>query len=132
MIPVRLSLCAAVLTLASAVTAAAAPAYVPSTVNLRQGTGTSNEIVAKIPAGSLVDVGTCTDGWCEVEWQGKKGFAIETAIDRSGRVRTSRAPADVTGSVRGPRPAAVGPGAPRYVEVDPEPVYGPPLVYGPG
>jgi uncharacterized protein YraI len=132
MMPVRLSLCAAALTLASAVSAAAAPAYVPSAVNLRQGSGTGSEIVAKIPAGSLVDVGTCTEGWCEVEWQGKKGFAIETAIDRSGRVRSSRAPT-VTGSVRAPaRPAAGG----RYVDVDPAPpgvVYeDAPVIYGPG
>jgi hypothetical protein len=49
-----------------------------------------NEIVAKIPGGSLIDATNCTE-WCEVEWQGKKGFAIASAIDRSGRVTVRRA-----------------------------------------
>lgn len=64
----------------------AKPAYVPSTVNLRTAPGTTNEIVAKIPGGSLVDADNCTDGWCAVTWQGKSGFAIQTALDLSGRV----------------------------------------------
>jgi uncharacterized protein YraI len=100
----------------------------PSTVNLRTAAGTSNEIVTKIPGGSLVDVGTCTDGWCEVEWQGKKGFAIATAIDRSGRVPSAHAPSrTVTGTIRAPGAAP----AARYVEVGPPVVYGPPVLYGP-
>ena len=90
MTPTRLTICAATLVLLSAASAAAEPAYVASTVNLRAGAGTSNEIVAKIPAGSLVDATNCSD-WCEVEWQGKKGFAIATALDRSGRVPAPRA-----------------------------------------
>src|SRR5262245_50167849 len=74
----------------SAANAAAGPAYVTSTVNLRAAPGTSNEIVGKIPAGSLVDANNCTD-WCEITWQGKTGFAIKTAIDTSGRVPSRRA-----------------------------------------
>ncbi len=66
--------------------ALAKPAYVPSTVNLRAGPGTDKDILGKIPSGSLIDVGDCTGGWCAVTWQGKSGFAIETAIDMSGRV----------------------------------------------
>jgi uncharacterized protein YraI len=72
--------------------AQAAPAYVKSTVNLRSGAGTNNEILAKIPAGSLVDAGACAEGWCEIDWQGKKGYAIQTAIDTSGRVPGAGAP----------------------------------------
>src|SRR4051812_31032101 len=86
----RLTICAATLVLLSAASASAEPAYVASTVNLRSAAGTTNEIVAKIPGGSLVDATNCTD-WCEVEWQGKKGFAIATALDRSGRVPGPRA-----------------------------------------
>src|SRR4029079_3080200 len=89
MSPTRLTTCAVSLVLVSALSAAAEPAYVASTVNLRAGAGTGNEIVAKIPGGSLVDATNCSD-WCEVEWQGKKGFAIATALDRSGRVPASR------------------------------------------
>jgi uncharacterized protein YraI len=90
MIPSRLTICAATLVLLSAASAGAEPAYVASTVNLRSGAGTGNEIVGKIPGGSLVEATNCSD-WCEVEWQGRKGFAIASALDRSGRVRTPRA-----------------------------------------
>ena len=101
MTPTRLSICAAALVLLSAASRGAEPAYVTSTVNLRAGAGTDNEIVAKIPAGSLVDATNCTD-WCEVEWQGKKGFAIATALDRSGR----DAGAPHRDDARGPPPRA--------------------------
>jgi len=86
MIPTRLTTCAAVLVLLSAAFAHAEPAYVTSTVNLRSGAGTTNEIVGKIPGGSLVDATNCSE-WCEVEWQGKKGFAIATSLDRSRAIR---------------------------------------------
>lgn len=100
----------------------AKPAYVPSTVNLRSAPGTTNEILAKIPGGSLVDAENCKDGWCAVTWQDKSGFAIETALDLSGRVPGPR--------VSGPPVSR----APAYVEDDgyppPPPVYyGPPPVY---
>ena len=69
------------------------PAYVASTVNLRAAPGTGSEIVAKIPGGSLVDAGGCDEGWCEITWQDKKGFAIQTSVDLSGRVPQQRAAA---------------------------------------
>jgi len=101
MTPSRLTICAAAVSLLSAASAAAEPAYVASTVNLRSAAGTGNEIVAKIPGGSLVDATNCSE-WCEVEWQGKKGFAIATALDRSGRIpgpRASARRAPVAGAV---------------------------------
>ena len=70
--------------------ALAKPAYVPSTVNLRAGPGTDKENQGKIPIVSLIDVGECTNGWCAVGWQDKNGFAIESAIDFSGRVPPRR------------------------------------------
>ena len=70
----------------SAAPALAKPAYVASTVNLRAAPGTKSEIVAKIPGGSLVDTKDCSEGWCEITWQDKSGFAIQTALDTSGRV----------------------------------------------
>ena len=66
--------------------APAKPAYVTSTVNLRAAPGTTSEIVGKIPGGSLIDAGECSEGWCAVTWDAKVGFAIQTAIDMSGRV----------------------------------------------
>ena len=88
-------------------------------MNLRSGAGTDNEIVGKIPGGSLVDATNCSD-WCEVEWQGKKGFAIATALDRSGRVPAPRTAARRAASPLG---AAV-------VEDDDYVPIGPPVVYG--
>ena len=76
--------------LAAANGALAKPAYVTVTVNLRSAPGTTNEIVGKIPAGSLIDADNCTGGWCAVTWQDKSGFVIQTAIDLSGRVPPRR------------------------------------------
>jgi uncharacterized protein YraI len=82
------------LLLGAATGALAKPAYVASTVNLRAAPGTTSEIVAKIPGGSLLDVKDCSENWCEVTWQDKSGFAIQSALDLSGRVpqRRSAAP----------------------------------------
>ena len=90
----RLLLCLGVLVV-SAAPALAKPAYVASTVNLRAAPGTTSEIVAKIPGGSLIDANDCSEGWCAVTWQDKSGFAIQTALDMSGRVprRAARPPA---------------------------------------
>ena len=118
----RLALGAAILALFSA-PALAGPAYVTSTVNLRSAAGTTNEIVGKIPGGSLVDATNCNDGWCEVDWQGKKGFAIQTALDMSGKVPVRRAAAP-------PRSYSAGTVVDdEYVPVAPPAVYGPPVVY---
>jgi uncharacterized protein YraI len=110
----RLALGAAFLALCAS-QAFAAPAYVTSTVNLRSAAGTTNEIVAKIPGGSLVDATNCNDGWCEVDWQGKKGFAIQTVLDMSGRVPVRRAAAP-------PRSYAAGAVVDDYVPIAPPPV----------
>ena len=70
----------------AAAPALAKPAYVATTVNLRAAPGTTSEIVGKIPGGSLIDAKDCSEGWCAVTWQDKSGFAIQTALDMSGRV----------------------------------------------
>jgi len=106
--------------LVSSVTGALAkPAYVLSTVNLRAAPGTMNEIVAKIPGGSLVDAGDCTDGWCAVTWQEKRGFAIQTSLDLSGRVPQRRA----VGPPRGAGGEVVEEGPPVYYDGGPPPSY---------
>jgi uncharacterized protein YraI len=128
MAPTRLLICAATLVLTTVAPAAAEPAYAPSTVNLRAAAGTSNPILAKIPGGSLVDAANCTE-WCEIDWQGKKGFAIATAIDRSGRVSAPRPGVRTAapGVVAGASIASAG-----YVPVAPPAVvYGGPYYYGP-
>ena len=88
-----------------------------------RGAGTTSEIVGKIPGGSLVDSGDCTDGWCAITWQEKSGFAIQSALDLSGRVPQRAA---------GPR--ANGPPS-GYVAVAPPSGYvpvGPPVYYEDG
>jgi uncharacterized protein YraI len=122
MTSIRLAIHAAAFAVLSAAPAMAAPAYVVSTANLRSGAGTNHEIVAKIPAGSLADASNCAEGWCEVEWQGKKGFTIATALDMSGRV-PSRSAAPRTVRPRGPESD--------YVLVDPPGYYEAPVYYYP-
>src|SRR4051812_14398363 len=115
----RLTICAASLLLLSAASAQAGPAYATSNVNLRSGASTNDEIVGKIPAGSRVDATNCSE-WCEVDWQGKKGYAIATALDRSGRAPPPRA-----AMRRVPRPGA------EIVEEDDYVPMGPPVAYAP-
>jgi hypothetical protein len=112
--------CTGALLTLSATSAAATPAYVLSNVNLRSGRATTNDVVVLIPAGSVVDATDCSDGWCAVTWKDKSGFAIQTALDTSGRPH--------------PRYSGLGPNGPGYAEGPP--VYGPPhgpppVYYGP-
>ena len=118
-----LTLCVGTLAALSTTYAAASPAYVASNVNMRSGPGTTNEIVTRIPGGSLVEANNCSNGWCEVSWQGKSGFAIQTSLDMSGRVPSRRE------RTHAPGPVYSGPG---YVESPPPAYYGPPpYYYGP-
>jgi uncharacterized protein YraI len=105
-----------------ATVALAKPAYVGSTLNLRAAPGTGSEIVAKIPGGSLVDAGGCDEGWCEISWQDKKGFAIQSGLDMTGRVPQPRAAAVVAPAQR---PAAQAPQARQVLEGPEEIVEGP-------
>jgi uncharacterized protein YraI len=123
------ALCVGMVAATSAVSAA--PAYVPSTVNLRAAPGTTSEIVTKIPGGSLIDADNCSEGWCAVTWQGKSGFAKQTALDMSGRVPQQRA------AQRRPYPAQgdvyVDEGPADYVAEAPPVYYAPrPYYYGYG
>jgi len=110
----------------SATPALAKPAYVAATVNLRAAPGLKSEVVVKIPGGSLVDAGECTEGWCTVTWQEKSGFAIQTSLDMSGRI-PQRAADRPPGYARSAGPA-YGPND-GYVPVDEPVYYGPPRAY---
>jgi uncharacterized protein YraI len=119
----RVFLGGALALLALSTGALAKPAYVASTVNLRAAPGSTSEIVDKIPGGSLVDASECTEGWCAVTWQNKAGFAIESALDMSGRVPTPRRTA-VRRPAYGPTYYDEGP-----VYYAPPPVYARPYPY---
>jgi hypothetical protein len=100
------------------------PAVVNTTVNLRQGPGTTYTIISKIPAGAPVDVSGCNAGWCQVAYQGQDGYVIATSL----------APAGEAGG--GPPPGAPPPGSgyagppPGYVDPPPG-YYGPPAYVPP-
>jgi len=108
-------LCAGIL-FGAASGALAKPAYVASAVNLRAAPNTSSEVVTKIPGGSLIDADNCTDGWCAVTFQDKSGFAIQTALDMSGRVPQQRR----ASAARAP---VYEEGAEEYADQGPPPVY---------
>jgi Bacterial SH3 domain len=99
------------------VCASAAPGVVNTSVNLRQGPGTSTPIIGKIPAGSPVEVGTCSGEWCQATFEGMSGYVIASALAQGG-------------AYGGPPP-----GAPRRGYPPPPPGYAgpPPYAYpGPG
>ena len=122
----RLALSACTLLLLTGA-AAAIPGVAASTVNLRAESNTTSAVLAKIPAGGRIDVGDCKDGWCAVTFQGKSGFAIQTALDATGRPRSAAI-----------RRGGINPGddfepvAPGYGAYGPRVVYGPGPYYAPG
>jgi hypothetical protein len=107
----------------SPVIASAAPGVVNTTVNLRQGPGTSTPIIGKIPGGSPVEVGSCSGEWCQATFQGMTGYVIATALAQGGG----------PGGPGGPPPGAPPYGsAPPPGYAGPPPGYaGPPPGYGP-
>ena len=98
----------------------AKPGVAISTANLRAEANTTSEVLAKIPAGGLVDVGECNDGWCAVTFRDKSGFSIQTSLDASGKPRRlvrRPLPPGVTEGDYEPVPPGYGPRPPGYVVV---------------
>ena len=111
---------AAMLLLLSADLAPARPVAVVSDVNLRAGPGTDAQIITLIPRGAVVEVGACTNGWCQVSFGSNMGFSIANNLG--------------LGPIRQPPPVVAGYPPPPPVVVYPAPppvVVGPPVVYGP-
>ena len=86
----RRQFCTSAFVLLSASSTAAEPAVVLSAANLRSAPTTNSKVVAKLPAGTTVQVSNCRE-WCAADWEGNRGFAIATALDRSGRAPARRA-----------------------------------------
>jgi hypothetical protein len=121
----RLAVGAALLTTLPVDLAAAKPTTVVSDVNLRKGPGTDSEVITLIPKGTMVEVGTCTNGWCMVTWNGQDGYSIATNLGLGPPpVRRRPMPDDYDYP---PPPGTYGP-PPGYV-VGPPVYYGPPPVY---
>jgi hypothetical protein len=113
--------------------ASGAPGTAVSTVNLRAEANTTSNILGKIGAGSRVEVGDCTGGWCAATWQGKSGFVIQTSLDMSGRpVARARRIAPGSQYIVPVRPRGYGPvPPPGYVPVPPPAVVLAPGYFGP-
>jgi hypothetical protein len=118
--------------------ASAAPAVVNTTVNLRQGPGTSAPIIGRIPAGSSVEIGTCSGEWCQATFQGMSGYVIASALAQGGAPGGPPRGAPPSGyppqppppGYAGPPPGYAGP--PPYPYPYPGPYYGGPYYgYGP-
>jgi uncharacterized protein YraI len=98
-------------------------AVVSAKVNLRSGPGTASEILATIPVGSTVGVGSCEGEWCQVTWNGQSGYAIERNLNRGGSRQAGVYPGQPGYQPEYPDEEGLPGYAPRY--------YGPPVVYGP-
>src|SRR3984957_17386600 len=124
----RLAVSAAIFAIFGADLAAAKPTTVVAEVNLRKGPGTDSEIITLIPKGTMVEVGTCTNGWCQVSWNGQDGYSIATNLGLGGPPPVRRrAVADEYDYP--PPPGTYGP-PPGYV-VGPPVYYGGPVYSGP-
>jgi hypothetical protein len=106
----RVAASAAIFTLVSTVGAMAKPVTLTGDTNLRKSPGLDSEVLTLIPKGTAVEVGKCTNGWCETSSNGKDGFAFAQNL---GMAAARRPP---------PRGPAAGE---EIVEEEGPPVYGP-------
>ena len=77
---VRIAASAAIFTLLSAVGATAKPIATTAETNLRKSPGTDSPVLTIIPKGTTVEVGKCSNGWCETSTDGRDGYVIAPAI----------------------------------------------------
>jgi len=118
----RVAIWVAALTALSAGMADAVPARVGTNTNLRQGPGTSFNVIATAPAGSVVNIIRCGIEWCNVTFAGRPGYMIARNLGRGGPVGVVRPAPPRVVVVEPPAPVVVAPG-PYY--------YGPGYYYGP-
>ncbi len=125
-----LSMCVGAAVLGFAGAAAASPAIMTGTVNVRTGPGLYYQIIGKAYDGQPVDVQGCQQGWCYVNKAGPDGWVSA----RYSRARAARASTSTStsaggrGSARDPVPFGPGPG-PRPGPIGPGPG---PIGPGPG
>jgi uncharacterized protein YraI len=100
----RAALAAVVITL-SVANAMARPIATTDDTNLRNEPGSDKKILTLIPQGTTVEVGKCTNGWCEVSWNGQDGYSIAHNLGVAPRPRPPSAAAQAA-------PAAVAPASP--------------------
>jgi uncharacterized protein YraI len=118
---VRIAASAAIFTLLSAACATAKPIAVRTDTNLRKAAGTDSEVLTLIPAGTTVEIGKCSNGWCEASLGGKDGYVIARNVGMAPR---RPPPGSDVEEIDGGPPVVYGP--PRAY------VVGPPVYYGYG
>jgi hypothetical protein len=59
--------------------AQAAPGQTTKTVNLRSGPSTSYAVIARLPAGAAVDIGSCRN-WCELTYGQSTGWVRANSV----------------------------------------------------
>lgn len=119
MISARSGLLVAISLVVSVASASAKPTTVTAEVNLRDTPATSGKILALIPKGTSVEVATCTNGWCQVSYNGQQGYAISRNLGMPQPRRAARRPmppvyAEEAPVVYDPGPVYVGPPYPYY------------------
>ena len=89
---VRIAASAAIFTLLSAVCATAKPIAATAETNLRKSPGTDSPVLTIIPKGATVEVGKCSNGWCEASLDGQNGYVIARNVGHGtaqGAVRSA-------------------------------------------
>jgi len=69
--------------------AVAAPATVRNEAVLRAGPGASFSVIGHVPAGTKMEMGDCTAGWCQVDFNGIVGFVGAADLGTTGRFQIS-------------------------------------------
>ena len=121
----RAAASAAIFILLSVVCAAAKPIVTTGDTNLRKSPGTNSPVLTLIPKGATVEVGKCSNGWCQASLTGQDGYVIGQNVGMATARRAPRGPVVVDeGEEEYGPPGAYGPGGPYVV--------GPPAYYGYG
>ena len=76
---------AATVTLLLTGAATAKPTATTAETNLRKGPGTDTEVLTLIPKGTTVEIGKCTNGWCEATLNEQSGFVIAKNVGMAPR-----------------------------------------------
>jgi hypothetical protein len=125
----RLAAAAAMITILSGGVALAKPAIVTAEVNLRKAAGTDAEIITLVPRGAMVEVGLCTNGWCQVTYNGQDGYSIATNLGLGGPRPPVRPPRPGVDPDAYPPPGAAYPPPAVVYAPPPAVVVGPPVYY---
>jgi hypothetical protein len=120
---VRIAASAVVFTALSAASATAKPVVTTGDTNLRKSPGTESPVLTLLPKGTTVEVGKCTNGWCQASFDGQDGYLIGQNVGMASARRPPRGPLAVADE------QVVDEG---YGPPGPPVVYGPRVYYGPG